>query len=92
VQTGEDLVPINTEAQVAEVKQALEDEMDADAELLGVKRKKKPAAESGAAAAGAAAGASSDAAAADGAAEASTSGAGEDELVSDPDRLVVKLL
>jgi hypothetical protein len=82
VQTGEDLVPINTEAQVAEVKQALEDELDADAELLGVKRKKKPAAET--TAAGAAAGPSGEAAA-EGAAEASTSGAGEDELVSDAD-------
>jgi hypothetical protein len=87
-QTGQDLAPINTEAQVAEVKQAMEDELDADAELLGLKRKKKSAAAAadGTAAAGAAGASSSGAAegaAGEGAAEASTSGAGgDDELVS----------
>lgn len=88
LQTGQDLAPLNTEAQVAEVKQAMEEEMDADAELLGLKRKKKPAtaATDDTAAAGAAGASSSGAAegaAGDGAAEASTSGAGgDDELVS----------
>lgn len=46
---------INTEQQMAEVKKELLDEMEADAELLGVKRKAKapPPAEGAAAAAGA---------------------------------------
>lgn len=76
---------------MAAVKQAMEEELDADAELLGLKRKKKPAAagaadgEAAAADRAAAGASSSGAAAGDGAAagEASTSGtaAGDDELV-----------
>lgn len=75
---------------MAAVKQAMEEELDADAELLGLKRKKKPAAAGAAdgeaaAADGAAGASSSGAAAGDGAVagEASTSGtaAGDDELV-----------
>lgn len=82
-QTGQDVAPMDTEAQVAEVKQAMEEEMDADAELLGLKRKKKPAADATAAGAGAgSSGAAPEGAAGEGAAEASTSGAaGDDELV-----------
>lgn len=72
---------------MAEVKQAMEEELDADAELLGLKRKKKPAAAAAEAAGadGAAAGSSgaAEGAAGDGTAEASTSGAAaDDELVS----------
>lgn len=72
---------LNTEARVQEVKQQMEEDLAADAELLGLKRKAKPAAD--AAAAGTSSGGEAGGhSAADGAGGASTSGAADDELVS----------
>jgi hypothetical protein len=41
LQTGQNLDVLNTEQQMAEAKQQMEDDMEADAELLGIKKKKK---------------------------------------------------
>lgn len=74
-QTGEDAA-LDTEQQMAAAKQQIEEDLDADAELLGLKRKKKPAAAAGEASAGTAEVASADAGG-DAAAPAATAGGGD---------------
>ncbi|KAF6266626.1 hypothetical protein COO60DRAFT_1697171 [Scenedesmus sp. NREL 46B-D3] len=76
--TGEDAPMLDTEQQMAAAKQQMEEDLDADAELLGVVRKKKPAA---GAAAAVAAGEAGTVAAGGEEGAAAPAAAGDDELV-----------
>lgn len=81
LQTGEDLEVLNTEQQIADAKAEMEEDLEADAALLGLKTKKakaKPAAE-GASGSGEAAAATAEGAADGGDVEMTE--AAEEELV-----------
>ncbi|KAF8072947.1 ubxn1 [Scenedesmus sp. PABB004] len=82
--TGQALAVLDTEAEVAAARQAMEEDLDADAELLGLKRKKKPAGDAaagtGAAGGGGPEGGGAEAGGAEAGAGASAA-AGDDELV-----------